>query len=359
MIKIVIGGDYCPIGVNEGPSIRGDAAVLFHDLLPLFQEADCAIVNLEVPLIEEESPISKTGPVLGVPTGAISGIKEAGIGILNLANNHGISTLGAGKDLAAAREILIQEYKGIRIALVGMAEHEFSIAGEDSPGANPLSLINFLRDIRERPQEWDYLIVLLHAGVEHYHFPAPGLREICRFLAESGANAVICQHTHCPGCWEEYRGAFLVYGQGNLLFDLPVSFPDWNRGFLAVLNVESEGKAGLEIVPYHQSLPDPGVLRMDKAAASSFLAEIDGRSKVLKNDRALRVLWEEYCRKMEIQYLNGLQGYGQFMGRANNKLGFPRLFRSAGSYRKQLNYVRCESHREALLTILARKIYGG
>ncbi len=374
MIKIVIGGDFCPVGVNEEPSVRGDAKALFHDLLPIFQEADCSLVNLEVPLIKEESPISKIGPVLGIPSGAISGIKEAGIGILNLANNHimdhgaaglestlsachdqGIDTVGAGKDLAAARKILIREYNGIRIALAGMAEHEFSIAGEDSPGANPLNLINFLRDIRERAKEWDYLIVLLHAGVEHYHFPTPGLRELCRFLAESGANTVICQHTHCPGCWEEYQGAFLVYGQGNLLFDLPVSFQDWNRGFLVVLNVDGPGKTKLELVPHIQSAPLPGVRRIEKAAETSLLSNISERSEVLKDEKALRSRWEEYCRKMELQYLNGLHGYGSFFGRINNKLGFPRLFRSNRSYASTLNHIRCESHREALITILETK----
>ncbi len=374
MIKIVIGGDFCPIGVNEAPSLRGDAEALFHDLLPVFREADCSVINLEVPLIEKETPISKIGPVLGVPTGVISGLKEAGINILNLANNHimdhgacglkstreacrshGISTIGAGIDVAAAREIQVLKFDGIKIAFAGMAEHEFSIAGESSPGANPLDLVNFLRDLKIHSGEWDYLVVLLHAGAEHYPFPPPRLREICRFLAESGANAVICQHTHCPGCWEDYRGSFLIYGQGNLLFDLPVSSPDWNRGFLVVIDVEVPGKARLELVPHVQSPPIPGVRRIGKEEVKAFLSEIAERSGVLNDDNALRGRWDEYCRKMEVQYLNGLQGYGNFLSRVNNKLGFPRIFRSSRSYCKQLNYIRCESHREALITILKSK----
>src|SRR5688572_31260627 len=157
---ILIGGDICPIGENTTFFERGDAESLFHDLLPLFRKADLVIANLECPLIEEETPIVKTGPVFGEAPACINGIREAGIGLLCLANNHildhgakgldstmracaeaGVATVGAGSNLAEAGHIFVRESGNLRIGVLAMAEHEFSIATRSRAGANPLDLI--------------------------------------------------------------------------------------------------------------------------------------------------------------------------------------------------------------------------
>ena len=59
MIDLVIGGDVCPIGKNESLFKSGDAEGIFNDLLPEFVGADFSIVNLECPLIKEESHIKR------------------------------------------------------------------------------------------------------------------------------------------------------------------------------------------------------------------------------------------------------------------------------------------------------------
>lgn len=377
MVKLIVGGDFCPIGVNKYPSIEGDGQVLFGDLLPIFLDADCAIVNLETPLIEKKTPIPKTGPVLGAPVESIAGLKAAGIDMVNLANNHimdhgepgleqtlkacnsyDIATFGAGKNRALAGEFIIREYGGVRIAFTGMAEHEFSIAGESSPGANPLDLINYMRELGSHSGEWDYLVVLLHTGVEHYPFPSPAQQKICRFLTEAGAKLVVCQHSHCSGCYEEYLGAHIIYGQGNLLFDLKNNSPAWNQGFLVIINIDISGRAEMELIPHYQSPGLPGVRRMNPEKQAAFFSVLAEREKFLKDSEMIRNSWNEYCSKMELQYLNGIQGYGRLRSRINNKLGLPGKFRSRKSYRRQLNYIRCESHREALLTILEKKNNG-
>ncbi|MGI0009907.1 MAG: CapA family protein, partial [Nitrosopumilaceae archaeon] len=88
MINILIGGDVCPIGRNSPFFKMGDAANIFNDLLVEFQNADLSIVNLECPLINERTPLLKNGPVLGVESDCINGLKKAGIDVVNLANNH-------------------------------------------------------------------------------------------------------------------------------------------------------------------------------------------------------------------------------------------------------------------------------
>ena len=242
---------------------EGDARSLFNDLLGEFEQADLAVANLECPLIEKQTPILKTGPNFGEAPACINGIKQAGIDILCLANNHmldhgpeglkstldtcdraGIATVGAGENLAAARRILVKELKGIRVGMLAVAEQEFSIARKDSPGANPLDVIDFVRNLREHQNSFDYLIVLLH-GADEFHVPTPRIKEICHFMIEMGANSVIVQHPHVLGGYEEYRGGHIVYGQGALVMDEAVyrDLKSFHEGFLVKLRIAEIGRA--------------------------------------------------------------------------------------------------------------------
>ena len=106
MIRLVIGGDVCPMGSMESLFARGEAGALFHDLLQVIEQADLSIVNLECPLISTPAPIKKAGPVLGASKECIAGFVAAQWDVLNLANNHsfdhGLSGLRA--TMAAAEQ---------------------------------------------------------------------------------------------------------------------------------------------------------------------------------------------------------------------------------------------------------------
>ena len=236
-----------------------------------FKTADLSIANLECPLTDVDSPIPKSGPALRASPACIAGLKNAGIHVLNMANNHildhgaqgvestlrlaesaGMAAVGAGRNREEVRRILIRTVDGIRIGILGVAEHEFSIAGDASAGANPLDLIDMVRSLAAHRKEWDHLIVLLHGGKEGYPYPSPRLMETCRFLVEQGAGAVICQHSHCVGCYEEYRGGHIVYGQGNFVFESPSPPPGWNEGVLVQLLADGK-KTAMELIPLVQS----------------------------------------------------------------------------------------------------------
>src|SRR5258706_5703159 len=125
-IKIVIGGDICPTTRDISLFQEGNAACLFHDVLEEFASADFAVLNSECPLIEQPSPILKTGPVLGAPSDCVKGIVKSHIRCLGLANNHtldhgaagventlrvcsqaGLLTFGAGQNCEEAGRILV------------------------------------------------------------------------------------------------------------------------------------------------------------------------------------------------------------------------------------------------------------
>jgi poly-gamma-glutamate capsule biosynthesis protein CapA/YwtB (metallophosphatase superfamily) len=87
-MSILIGGDLCPTGSNLPLFEKGDGAALLGECVSEFQKADLSVVNLECPLIREESPIEKEGPILDAPVDCVKGFRAMGIDVVNLGNNH-------------------------------------------------------------------------------------------------------------------------------------------------------------------------------------------------------------------------------------------------------------------------------
>ena len=372
VMTAIIGGDVCPIGRNEPLFKAGDAKAIFSDLLPEIQAADLSIINMECPLIRQPSPIGKVGPALHVAEACVQGLVNAGIKLVGLANNHamdhgplglettmaacnqnGIGTVGAGADIAAAARIVVWEVRGVRLGILAVAEHEFGIAGTDAPGVNPLDVMAFVRTVEASHSTYDKLLVLVHGGNEHYPYPRPGLMDVCRFLVEQGANAVICQHSHSAGCMETYRGAPIIYGQGNFIFDSPSKYADWPDGLLVRLTVPLEGNIRHELIPLRQSDAIPGARRQTGAAAEKFLAGFDARSKAIQEPGFVERQFEIFCRAHKRYYLHSLHGKPGILRRVAGKLDLLHYLDSRYKQQLRLNLIRCESHHEALLGVLS------
>jgi poly-gamma-glutamate capsule biosynthesis protein CapA/YwtB (metallophosphatase superfamily) len=384
MIKILIGGDVCPRGRNESLFKNGKLDDIYNDLLLEFKEADLSLINLECPLTDIKNPIPKSGPILGAPTECIKGISGAEIDIVNLANNHildhgyeglkntievcerhRIEVVGAGENLKSAGEMSIKEINGLRIGILGMAEHEFSIATERSWGANPLSIANFIKVVRKNKDNIDFLITLVHAGAYGYPYPSPKFQELARFFAEVGANVVIFQHSHAPGCYEEYRGAFIVYGQGNFIFDsrkkTKPSF--WNEGYLIKISIDEKINSSMEIIPYIQSDVKAGARRMDKNIERKFLEELKRKSQKIKEKEFVQKEWEKYCMDLsDSYYLIMFLGQNKLLNNKytrfiNRKLRLTKFLLS-GSHKLLLkNLFSCETHREIIETFIKKELY--
>ena len=367
MTTIVIGGDIYPVGNIQKAFIEGNADEIFHDLLDEITHADLSIVNLECPLVSHETPIAKSGPVLGANIKCVQGFVAAKWHVLNLANNHsfdhganglretirtikkaGLDFVGAGFNIEEAQRPFVKEINGERIIIYSMAEREFSIVGERTPGANPLDLINFVNAIRQHKQQGIF-IVLVHGGKEYYPYPSPEMVRRCRFMVDMGADAVICCHTHCPLPWEIYAEKPIVYGLGNLIFESTRKEPDcWYEGYLGRLTVD-DNQVRLETIPYFQSQARPGAQKMGENARKRFLNEMQEKSIQLKDSAFLEEQWVKYCRERRNTYLSGLFGYNRPM-RKLGKLFLP-ILHSKEAVLEALHLVQCETHQEILNTI--------
>lgn len=373
-VEIIIGSDVCPTPSNFESFSNANVENPFNDLTDEFRHSDLNIINLECPLIRETTPIAKCGPVLGAPVDAINALKSLPLHVANLANNHildhgsrgldatlkacqdaGIRTVGAGVCLDEAKIMLSVKIKGMSIGIMSMAEHEFSIATEDSAGANPLDLITF-REYAKRFAEFDYRILLYHGGNEYYPYPSPQLMRMCRHFADEGVDLIVVQHTHCPGCWEEYNGSHIFYGQGNLLFDKANKPVSWYEGYLIRLRFNGKEK-DIELIPYEQSKGFSGVRKMHSNQAEPFLLALNHRSEQIKDPNVVKELWQKWCEDHMQQYLNGLLSYNKVLGMLNRNGIITKLLSSKSNLLKLQNYISCESHREAVITVL-RNITG-
>ncbi len=368
-MSIIIGADIVPTDTNQ--ENFGDGLmerVIGSELAEELRKADYRIFNLEIPLSDKETPIAKMGPCLRANEKSVNGLKDLGIDLLTLANNHimdqgiqgfrstvtvlekgRISIVGAGENLQLAREPHFTEIRGKRIGIYGCVEHEFSIAGEDRPGANPFDPLESLDDIVKMKKQCDYAIVLYHGGKEHYRYPSPGLQKICRKIVEKGADLVVCQHSHCIGCEEKYLQGTIVYGQGNFLF-AEEDNEYWHTGMLIAI-----GESGdIEYIPVVRH--GNGVKKADEVETQEILRGFYIRSEEIKKDGFVEERYQQFVKKYRNEYITWFMGKRQrILFRALNKLSrgwsgrqsVERYLRTYGL--GVVNYIECEAHRELLL----------
>jgi len=286
---------------------------------------------------------------------------------LNLANNNsfdqgasglletiytiqesGLDYVGAGANIQEAQRPLIKEIKGERIVIYLMAEREFSMADEKTPGANPLELINFVNAMHQHKQGGIF-IALVHGGKEFYPYPSPEMVRRCRFMVDMGADAVICCHTNCPLPWEYYAEKPIIYGLGNLVFEpLNEQKPSWHEGYLAKLTLEDK-QVSFKAIPYFQSKSSLGAKKMDTTSRKRFLDEMEKKNAQMKDGVFLEDQWIKFCRQQKDTYLSMLFGYNKPM-RKLRRLLLPLLHSKVERHRALL-LVQCETHQEILNTI--------
>lgn len=373
--ELLICGDICPTPDTEVFYENGDAKGLFTNIIDLTREADVTIGNLEFPLTDIGRGIKKIGPVLKGKRNYIKVLKKAGFNVLGLANNHirdcgnegvistleccieeNIKSVGAGENLELARKPLIIEQHGWIIGIVAFAEHEFNAATKLNAGAYIFDVYYSLKEIQELKAKVDYLIVLNHGGIEHYAYPSPLLQTKCRALIEAGADFVTCQHSHCIGTEENYKGGRILYGQGNSLFGYREHNPSWNEGLLIRLTLDNNKIPIMNVEYIPIEMTNKGAVLASDSRSEVILNAFRERSKIVVSERDVNKKWDEFCELQKAVYLPLLFGLGRyitFFNRMFNNAIFRRLY-SKKKLSVTYNLIRCESHNEVIKTILSK-----
>lgn len=370
MRNVIIGADFVPTESNKQLFINGQIdELLGKDLVDVFKNANYKIFNLELPLTDAITPINKNGPSLRADTSTISGYNALGVNLFTLANNHimdqgeqgllstikllednQINYVGVGNAETASKPFIFEFNEKI-VGVYACAEHEFSIVGDKfSIGANPFDFLSSFDEVSELKQQCDYVIVLYHGGKEHYRYPSPNLQKVCRKFVDKGADLVVCQHSHCIGCEDDYKNSKIVYGQGNFLFDLRDN-EYWQTGFLISLTENFK----IEYLPIIKN--GSSVKIADAEESKNILSDFYSRSQKIKEKGFIEQNYKDFAKKFLEQYLLAFSGikYG-FILKVLNKITKRRYlsWKLRRRFKKKnmlqiLNYVECEAHRELLI----------
>lgn len=371
MINILVTGDYYPGGRTEKLSLDEEHEMIFGDFLEEVRSSDLAITNLEAPLVEEESPLSKTGPVLKGKPACMDSLSFAGFDLITLANNHimdygdegldttmsvakqhGVSYVGAGKNIKEAQKSFFTEIEGVSIAVLNFAENEFSTTKGDWAGANPLDPIQNFKAIQAAKQKADYVLVITHGGHETYELPSPRMKATFRFFIEAGADAVVNHHTHRVSGYEVYRDKPIFYSLGNFIFDWPTTKPAyWYEGCAVKLSI-TKNTQRFELVPYSQNEEQIGIQKLYNTQSLNFYQKMEELNQVIADDAALQDAFEEYCGKSKRMYRAYLEPHSNRWIYALQARKWLPSFLTNRKKLLLLNLVRCEAHRDVLLHIL-------
>jgi len=247
---IVLGGD---VMLNQIP-VKSKPLTGIRRLL---QTGDVAIANLEIPLTNQRTPTphksaeeikARTQYVLKADPRHIFGIKDSGIDMVSLGNNHamdygesglsqmsmllaenGIPHTGAGNDLEVARTVVRKKSIALvsALAFVGTpAIRKLGPATESKAGLHALMFSgNLGKKNREYLKHWisdqrkgkEIMVVALHWGREKQSLPTPYQVALARACVDAGADVVWGHHPHVLQGAELYKGKPILYSMGNLI----------------------------------------------------------------------------------------------------------------------------------------------
>ena len=375
-MDILIAGDICPRDRVLDLFERGDFESVLGSVKLLVSRADYAMVNLESPIATKgERSIVKQGPCLKSTPKVIKALKWAGFSCVTLANNHfldygetavvetiqsledqGIEHVGGGRNLKEASVVLYTEICNQKIAILNCCEHEFSIANSGVAGANPLDPIEQYYQIKEAKSKADYVIMIVHGGVEHFQYPTKRMVQTYRFFVDAGADVVINHHQHCTCGYEVYNGKPIYYGLGNFCFDWEGRRRSiWNVGYMVNLQLTGGHHVESEIIPYRQCDDTPTLEPLKGDDLKSFNKMMTKLCEAIKDIAILDSKLTEFNIKNDYLYRKMLEPYS---GRLANSLYRRGILPSTISKDRVLalmDFIICESHYERVKDFLERQ----
>ena len=377
-VKFLVAGDFF---IDPNFMTRFDTAnILSPKLRQFILQHDYRVVNFEAAIGEGCEPIPKSGPNLCALEASASTLQRFGFDSATLANNHamdfgeqgliqtisalkshGLSVVGAGSNIQAARRPLTVTLKGQKIALLNYCQHEWGVSKYQQAGVAGFDAQRDLSEIRQLKSAGYVTVVITHMGHEHFQGQTPTPKNIIELYAQGGADVIINHHPHVTGGRAKILDSFSLSSIGNFLFT-PQLFDAGKVGKIGAigsLEINSGKVLRAEMVPISWN---PEKDRLDFICGDSYEEWEKGfhrlSAELTSEHEAQRAL-EKLCILRKKEYLSRVEPIDNKVLRALKALGIFRGFWPRRRKRALLNVIRCEAHREALIRILEDELEGG
>ena len=257
-------------GVAKESRQRGDQGYPFNRIKTYLKDSDVVFGNLENPITPGRE-VMMPEMILRADPGVETALKEAGITILSLANNHtadfgrrglldtlnyldqaGIKYAGAGKTESEAFAPEFIETKGMKLVFLAFSDADLvpgsCLAGVNNPGIAFLDEEKLKAAVKSAGEKADFVVVSMHVGTEYETGPDRTQIKFARLAIDSGADLVLGHHPHVIQKAEKYKGKYIFYSLGNFVFD-----QKWSRAtresLAAKIFISPKGVEKVEILP--------------------------------------------------------------------------------------------------------------
>ncbi len=170
---------------------------------------------------------------------------------LDLYRQRGWPYYGGGKNSDEARQAVLIEHNGNRLAFIGCNGKggSFAQASADHPGAVKCDM-DWMQSEIARLRAEGYLVIATFQHFEYYTYQAqPDQKRDFRAVAEAGAVVVSGSQAHQPQALEFLGSSLIHYGLGNLFFDQYDVSPACRQAFID-RHVFYDGRyIGTELLP--------------------------------------------------------------------------------------------------------------
>ncbi len=248
-----------------------------------YRNADVAMVNLEHPLTKATTMQPNQEFNFKAPPESVKILKEGGVGMVTLANNHmmdyevpgldetiktleqaGIHHIGAGRDQKETERPEILEVKGQRIAYLGYYCADIQAADQQTTGTNYGYNERIEADIKALRNQVDWIVVNFHWGNDLANHPEQWQIDLARFAVDQGADVVIGHHAQVLQGAEIYKGRPIAYSLGNFIFG-GKSYQNYDTAVLKVAVKDQQMK--VEFIPVEVRNNQPKVITGDRGNA--------------------------------------------------------------------------------------------
>jgi poly-gamma-glutamate capsule biosynthesis protein CapA/YwtB (metallophosphatase superfamily) len=222
--------------------LAGDPATVFGEAAPVLRAADLTMVNLETAITTGGQKEGKSFTFSAPPT-AFTALRDGGVDIATMANNHGADygasglrdtlaairasrfpVVGIGENAAHAYAPWVTTVRGVKIAVLAASQVQDETLANFSAGPAKAGIASafspqLITAVKAAKAAGALVIVYVHWGTEYTGCPNGNQTRLAGQLAAAGAAAVIGTHVHeLQGAGWRSDGVFVAYGLGNYLW---------------------------------------------------------------------------------------------------------------------------------------------